>query len=141
MQHKGATAPFFVALINIFMGAEVFNPVFNLERDIRRTWWMVERIRKDEVYAQNLYAACCNNVYGPIDVWAILKNVTWSCGWRYASNMIGEICDRHFCDFYCSGVELYNPAYVPESTVVPTIRKDLEIIGWQLVDSNLRPVV
>jgi hypothetical protein len=55
--------------------------------------------------------------------------------------MIAEICDRHFCDFYCSGVELYNPAYVPESIVVPAIRKDLETIGWQLVDANLRPVV
>jgi hypothetical protein len=123
------------------MGAEVFNPVFNLERDIRRTWWMVERIREDTVYAQNLYAACCNNVYGPHDVWAILKNVTWSCGWRYASNMVAEICGRQYSDFYCSGVQLYNPDYVPESVVTPAIRKDFENIGWILVDSNVRPVV
>ena len=123
------------------MGAEIFNPVFNLERDIRRTWWMVDRIRHDDVYAQNMYAAFCNNVYGPYDVWAILKNITWSCGWLYASNMIGEISERHFGDWYCSGVQLYNPDYVPESVVTPAIRQDLETIGWILVDSQIRPVV
>lgn len=120
------------------MPYEIFNPVFNLERDVKRTWWMVDQIRHDQVYAQNLYAAMCNNVFGPYDVWAILKNVTWDCTWRYAANMVAEIREEQFNDWYCSGVQLLNPDYVPESVIVPTIENDLEKLGWIVVDRNVK---
>jgi hypothetical protein len=120
------------------MPYEIFNPVFNLERDVKRTWWMVDHIRHDQVYAQNLYAAMCNNTFGPYDVWAILKNVTWDCTWRYAANIVAEIREDHFEDWYCSGVQLLNPDFVPESVIVPTIENDLEKLGWIVVDRNVK---
>ncbi len=107
------------------------NPVFNLERDIRRTWWMVEKVRSSDVYAQNLYAAFCNNEFAPKDTWAILKNIKWSCGWRYASTMVAEIReDSDFNDWYCSGVQLRNQLFVPESVIVPEIETDFDQLGW-----------
>jgi hypothetical protein len=120
------------------MPYEIFNPVFNLERDVKKTWWMVDQIRQDQVYAQNLYAALCNNYYGPYDVWAILKNIKWNCSWRYAANMVAEIRDEFCDDWYCSGVQLMNPNYVPESVVVPAIERDLEKLGWILVDADTK---
>jgi hypothetical protein len=98
----------------------------------------VDRIRTNEVYAQNLYAAFCNNVYGPYDVWAILKNITWECSWSYAANMVAEIRHDVMDTWYCSGVQLINPDFVPESIIVPTIQKDLETLGWILVDANTK---
>lgn len=126
-------------VLNTSMGYELFNPVFNLERDIKKTWWMVEHIRTNEVYAQNLYAAFCNNQFGPYDVWAILKNVTWECSWSYAANMVAEIREDLFDRWYCSGVQLINPDFVPESVIVPTIERDLEKLGWLVVDHNAKP--
>jgi hypothetical protein len=120
------------------MGYELFNPVFNLERDIKKTWWMVEQIRTNEVYAQNLYAACCNNHFGPYDVWAILKTITWECSWSYAANMVAEIREDMFDRWYCSGVQLINPDFVPESVIVPAIERDLETLGWIVVDCNTK---
>lgn len=122
---------FFIGLINIFM-----NPIYNLERDVRRTWWIVDKIRQDKVYAQNLYAAFCNNEFAPKDVWGILKNIKWSCSWRYAGGIIAEIReDSDYSDWYCSGIQLINELYVPESVVVPVIANDLDQIGWiQITD-------
>ena len=102
---------------------------------------MVEKIRQDHAYAQNVYAACCNNVYGPYDVWAILKNITWECSWRYAANMVAEIAHQDFDEIYCSGVQLYNPDFVAESVIVPRIKHDLEAIGWIPVDNPAHSVV
>jgi hypothetical protein len=117
---------FFTGVINIFM-----NPVFNLERDIRRTWWMVEKVRSSDVYAQNLYAAFCNNEFAPKDIWGILKNVKWSCSWRYAGTMVAEIReDSDFNDWYCSGIQLTNQLFVPESIIVPEIETDFDQLGW-----------
>ncbi len=130
--------PFLLTCVNTCMPYEIFNPVFNLERDVKATWWMVDRIRHDQVYAQNLYAAMCNNQFGPYDVWAILKNVTWACSWSYAANMVAEIRHDVMDTWYCSGVQLINPDYVPESVIVPAIESDLEKLGWIVVDRNAK---
>ena len=123
-----------MSIINIFMMREVWN----LERDVRRTWWMVDKIRRDDVYAQNLYAAFCNNEFAPKDLWGILKNVTWSCSWRYAGTIVAEIReDSDLHDWYCSGIQLINECYVPESFVVPEVEKDLDNLGWIVVGTTV----
>ena len=99
---------------------------------------MMDRVRQDEVYAQNLYAAMCNHTFGPYDVWAILKNVTWDCSWRYAANMVAEMRGDLFEKWYCSGVQLLNPNFVAESIIVPAIEQDLEKLGWIVVDSDTK---
>lgn len=105
--------------------------VYNLERDIKSTWWIIDRIRRDEIYAQNLYAAFCNHEFVPEDVWGILTNVRWSCPWHYAATMVAEIREEYDpSKWYCSGVQLINPRFVPESVIVPEIEKDIKNIGW-----------
>jgi hypothetical protein len=110
--------------------------VFNLERDIKSTWWIIDKVRRDEVYAQNLYAAFCNNEFAPTDMWAILKNITWTCTWRYAGNIIAEIRDEgDYLNWYCSGIQLTNPGFVAESVIVPDVQHDLDNIGWMVISN------
>jgi len=126
--------------------------IFNLERDVRSTDWIITKIRKHEIYAQNFYAALCNNQYQPKDVWGILSNINWDCSWRYAASLIADIReDDSYIDWYCSGIrdttslsdEEFNElteeqkqdylevhAYVTEGVVTDEIRKDFFELGW-----------
>jgi hypothetical protein len=108
--------------------------VFNLERDVRGTDWIVTKIRKHEIYAQNFYAALCNNSYAPQDVWGILKNITWDCSWRYAANLISDIReDESYIDWYCSGTGFKGTdftGFVEESYITEEIELDINTIGW-----------
>ena len=119
--------------------------VNNLEWDIMSCEWMSEKVRSDDVYAQNLYAAFCNNEFQKLDVIPILKNETWSCSWRSAGGIIAEI-QQHgdYMDWYCSGImssEEENggnkTGYVSESTVTDEIREDLKKIGWIVVKDDI----
>ena len=107
--------------------------VFNLELDVKRTDWMVDKIRRNDIYAQNFYAALCNNSYQPRDVWGILKNIHWECSWRYASEMVADIRDfsDDYMTYYCSGGT--HQGYVEESYVTPEIETDINHIGWILI--------
>lgn len=111
--------------------------VFNLERDLRSTDWIIAKIRHQEIYAQNLYAALCNNEYAPKDVWGILKNIHWDCSWRYAAGLVAEIReDESYLDWYCSGTGFQGTdftGFVEESYVTPEVEKDFDQIGWLLV--------
>ncbi len=111
--------------------------VFNLERDLRSTDWIISKIRHQEIYAQNLYAALCNNEYAPKDVWGILKNIHWDCSWRYAASLIAEIReDESYLDWYCSGTGFQGTdftGFVEESYVTPEVESDFDQIGWLLV--------
>jgi len=40
----------------------------NLEFDLRTTDWILAKVRESRVYAQNLYAALCNNPFQKQDV-------------------------------------------------------------------------
>jgi hypothetical protein len=111
--------------------------VFNLERDVKRTDWIVDKIRKTEIYAQNFYAALCNNQYQPEDVWGILSNVKWECSWRASATIICEIReDDNYHAWYCSGtgfsgVDFFG--FVEESYVTEEIEDDIKKIGWILL--------
>lgn len=111
--------------------------VFNLERDVRTTIWVVDKIRRQETYAQNFYAALCNNRYQPIDVWGILKNINWDCSWRYAADMISDIRqDESYNNWYGSGSGFTGTdfaGFVQESYVTEEIEADLNTIGWVLL--------
>lgn len=111
--------------------------VFNLERDLRSTDWIIAKIRHQEIYAQNLYAALCNNEYAPKDVWGILKNIHWDCSWRYAAGLVAEIReDESYLDWYCSGTGFQGTdftGFVEESYVTPEVESDFDQIGWLLV--------
>jgi len=110
--------------------------VFNLERDLRSTDWIISKVRAHEIYAQNLYAALCNNAYAPSDVWGLLSNITWDCTWRYAATLVSDIReDESYIDWYCSGTGFKGTdftGFVEESYVTEEIEKDFNTIGWLL---------
>ena len=129
----------------------------NMEYDLRATDWIVVKARESEAYAQNLYAAMCNNEFRQNAVWPQLKNQTWGCSWRYAGGIIADMLGRgDYMDWYCSGIrggateqELqamnpedqdkyhwYQANFVSESCVTNEIREDLFRLGWIVVDSD-----
>jgi hypothetical protein len=112
---------------------------YDLEQDIRTCAWMMQKVRERENYAQNLYAAMCNNVFQRNEVWPRLKNEYWSCSWRSAGGLISRLRNEgDYMDWYCSGIggglgngdETGVKGYVAESEVTDEIRQDLFAIGW-----------
>jgi hypothetical protein len=127
----------------------------NLEYDLRSTKWICDKAKAREEYAQNLYAAMCNNDFQKLDVWPLLKGETYSCSWRYAGGIIADMQETgDYIDWYCSGIsgssseeELaamteedrakyhwYQENFVGESVVTDEIKQDLEKLGWKVVD-------
>ena len=108
----------------------------NLEEDIRACAWMLKKVVDSETYAQNLYAAMCNNVFQPNEVWPRLRDEYWSCSWRSAGGIVAELRGQgDYIDWYCSGIFGAGETdsfqgYVGESTVTDEIRQDLFAIGW-----------
>ena len=120
----------------------------NMEYDLRSTDWILEKVRASDAYAQNLYAAICNNDFQKLAVIPILSNKTWSASWRYAGGIVADMRQEgDYIDWYCSGIRNdanYDPevnikypnGYVPESVVTDEIREDLKRLGWIVVDQN-----
>jgi len=108
----------------------------NLEESIRTCEWMLKKVVDSETYAQNLYAAMCNNVFQPNQVWPRLKDEYWSCSWRAAGGVVADLRGQgDYIDWYCSGIMGVGEVdsfrgYVSESTVTDEIRQDLFAIGW-----------
>lgn len=125
----------------------------NMEYDLVTTDWILEKVRADEAYAQNLYAALCNNGFIKMDVIPILKQEEWGASWRYAGGIIADMRQEgDYIDWYCSGIRdigVYAPAkedeefteeqlvrleitkkYVPEGCITDEIRNDLQRLGW-----------
>ncbi len=110
--------------------------IFNLERDLRKTWWIVEKVQGKQIYAQNLYAALCNNQFAPKDTWAILQNIKWSCSWKQAGYIVADIRgDGDYLDWYCSGGwnATHDWGITEEGYVSTEIAEDIGKLGWLVV--------
>jgi hypothetical protein len=129
----------------------------NMEYDLRSTQWIIDKA-KDDAYAQNLYAAMCNNDFTKNDVWPILTEKRWSCSWRHAGGIIADMQGKgDYIDWYCSGIRdskildddefraltkeqqesyIQGKKFVPESCVTDEIREDLLKLGWIVIDDN-----
>lgn len=126
----------------------------NMEYDLRRTKWICDKAKANEVYAQNLYAAMCNNEFVKNDVWPLLTDKRWSCSWRSAGGVIANMIEKgDYIDWYCSGIKnevteeelsdmteeqkekylSYLDEFVPESHVTDEIREDLLKLGWVVI--------
>jgi hypothetical protein len=130
----------------------------NMEYDLRSTQWIVDKVKGDEVYAQHLYAAMCNNDFTRNDVIPILTEKRWSCSWRHAGGIIADVREEgDYIDWYCSGIRdaneldddqfrqltkeqqqgyLQGKSFVAESVVTDEIRADLLKLGWIVTDTN-----
>ena len=129
----------------------------NMEYDLRSTQWIIDKA-KDDAYAQNLYAAMCNNDFTKNDVWPILTEKRWSCSWRHAGGIIADMQGKgDYIDWYCSGIRdskildddefraltkeqqeayIQGKKSVPESCVTDEIREDLLKLGWIVIDET-----
>ena len=114
----------------------------NMEYDLRSNEWICANARASDTYAQNLYAAMCNNDFQKLDVVPILKEETWSCSWRHSGGVIADMLGKgDYIDWYCSGIGdgLGNgdvtgvKGYVPEGCITDEIRNDLQRLGWVVV--------
>lgn len=117
----------------------------DMEWDLRTTDWILEKVRASESYAQNLYAAMCNNNFQKLDVWPLLAGKTWGCSWRYAGGIIADMREQgDYIDWYCSGIGegLGNGdgdgtrGYVSESFVTDEVCADLARLGWGVTDCD-----
>ena len=114
----------------------------NMEYDLLTTDWILEKVRAHDAYAQNLYAAMCNNGFIRLEVIPVLKGEEWSCSWRYAGGIVADMRQQgDYIDWYCSGIRndyqdeevgnLYDQRkYVPEGCITDEIRSDLQRLGW-----------
>jgi hypothetical protein len=131
--------------------------VDNMEYDLRSTQWICDKAKASEAYAQNLYAAICNNDFTKNDVWPLLQGKTWSASWRSAGGIIANMVEQgDYIDWYCSGIRntisdeefneltakqqeyyLYTKTkFVGESQVTDEIREDLLKLGWIVVEEG-----
>ena len=102
----------------------------NMEYDLRTTEWILLKVRESDVYAQNLYAALCNNEFIKNEVFPILKEEYWGCSWRYAGGIIADMRGRgDYIEWYMSGYGK-EQNWVSESIVTDEIRDDLLKLGW-----------
>jgi len=120
----------------------------NMEYDLRCNEWILEKVRASETYAQNVYAAICNNDFIKLEVVPILRQDPdkdfWHASWRYAGGIIADMQQKgDYIDWYCSGIGNdesgygldHRPAngYVPEGCITDEIRNDLQRLGWAIV--------
>ena len=119
----------------------------NMEYDLRSTDWMLAKVRASEIYAQNLYAAICNNDFCKREMWPILKEEYWSASWRSAGGIIADMREQgDYIDWYCSGIGNEESGYglnhkpgtgrVSESVVTEEIRDDLYKLGWLVIETK-----
>lgn len=128
----------------------------NMEYDLRSTEWIIDKVKNDDVYAQHLYAAMCNNEFTKNEVIPILTEKKWSCSWRHAGGIVADMLEKgDYIDWYCSGIRentelsndefqkltaeqqdwyLQSKAYVSESVVTDEIRQDLLTLGWIVLE-------
>jgi hypothetical protein len=118
-----------------------------MQTDMMDCEWFRTKVRSSKSYAQNLYAAMCNNEFQKQDTWEVLTDNRWSCSWRAAGGVVATLrdADEDYMDYYCSGMGGFvtfdaDPAsyyeengYVKESEVTDEIRADLLLLGWTVI--------
>jgi hypothetical protein len=117
----------------------------NMEYDLLTTDWILDKVRTEESYAQNLYAAMCNNDFIKLEVIPILRQDPdkdyWSASWRSAGGIVADMREQgDYIDWYCSGIRgdgegenLNSIKYVAEGYITDEIRNDLQRLGWAIV--------
>lgn len=128
----------------------------DLAADIRNTPHIVQKIRNNKSYAQNVYAALCNIIwYKTTEFLPVLSgNNEWTCSWRWAGGFVAELEGQggDYIDWYCSGIrdntqldddqfQSLTPAeqeeyiklkdYVGEGYVSGEVESDFAKIGWR----------
>lgn len=104
---------------------------YHLDLDLMKSDVIIRKC-KDTIYAQNLYAAMCNN-------WFEKGNQKWMTSWRGSGNIVADIRNLMFLppyhedyiDWYCSGMAKVE-GYVEEGFITEEIAMDLFRLGWSV---------
>lgn len=121
-----------------------------MQTDMMEAEWFRNKVKESKAYAQNVYAAMCNNEFRKQDVWEVLTDNTWACTWRASGGIVATLrdCGEDYMDYYCSGMGGFaayesDPAsyfaetkYVSESEITDEVRADLLRLGWVVVNSS-----
>lgn len=96
----------------------------NMEYDLCSTDWILEKVRTSDAYAQNLYAAMCNNQFQKVELENTPENVVevlsdgpplWSCSWRHAGGVVADMQQQgDYINWYCSGIRDASPMTTEE---------------------------
>ena len=112
------------------------NDAPQLDTDILKSKYIVDKIKTNSAYAQAMYAALCNMRWQKIELWPILTDQFWSCSWRAAGGIISDIREEgDYLTWYCSGIVSYElkentiPT-IKEGVVTDEIAADLRALGW-----------
>ena len=112
----------------------------NMEYDLRSNKELCDKVKANDTYAQNLYAAMCNMTWQSREFWQEMKGEVWHCSWRHAGGIIADMREEgDYIDWYCSGIrndmdpEVPSGPYVPEGVVTSEIELDLNRLGWRPV--------
>jgi hypothetical protein len=112
----------------------------NMEYDLRSSKELCDKVKANDSYAQNLYAAMCNMTWQSREFWQEMKGEVWSCSWRHSGGIIADMREKgDYIDWYCSGIrndmDPETPAgpYVPEGVVTDEVELDLNRLGWRPV--------
>jgi hypothetical protein len=105
-----------------FVGLGAFMDTFNLERDLLNSDTIRTLVQTDAVFAQELYAALCNNQFVHVRM-NHPEDEYWSCTWRYAGGVVAALgaAGGDYLDYYCSG---------NEGVISSRVAAVLSDIGW-----------
>jgi hypothetical protein len=116
------------------------NDSLNMFEDMMANKWFVDKVQASDSYAQNLYAAMCNNDFQKMEPWVILTGDTWGRSWRGAGGVVADLRNEgDYLNWYCSGIMnegSYIEGYVQEGVVTEEIEEDLRKLGWQVLDEK-----
>ena len=98
----------------------------DLEDDLLESKEIKHKVRTDEIYAQNLYAALCNMQWVKDD-----SVKAWHCSWRYAGSIVATMNgEGDYLDWYFSSTLFSKEGFVNEGAVTDWIIDDLKELGW-----------
>ena len=95
-----------------------------------------EKCVKSDLYAQNLYAALCQNLFvEKQDVFSIIQQDGASVSWRQAGNIVGTFRGETYLQYYCSGMS-NTQGYKQEGEVSDEVRADFDNAGWLIIQRD-----
>lgn len=113
----------------------------DLAEDMATSLEMLSKV-KSIAYAQNLYAAMCNQEWQKQEVFPILSDSTWLVSWRTAGTIVANLraAGEGYMHFFCSGIQdndvLLFEGFVVEGTITDEIQDDLSKLNWYPINNE-----
>jgi len=114
---------------------------YQLDHDMLRADWFLDKVKKSDSYAQNVYAALCNMRWQKLEIVPILTEELWHSTWRCAGSIVANMRgEGSYIDWYCSGIGdddfghgltgTKGEGYVSEGKITDEVLNDFKNLGW-----------